>query len=322
MENVVALNKKGYDPFIDFLKGLCIISVVLTHSIPDNWQNIIGFPFWGAQAVPIFLIIQSYHVFKKDTFILNFNKLFRRIVIPFFLVQFVFVAEIIVKYFCGSGLLTTPIFNFIKSGGDGPGSNYFWIYLQFALVLLPVCFYLQKNFKFKPYVWLLIFIVFSEGSELLCSFIHISPWLYRLLAIRYIFLIYGGYIWAEQGVVLNLRNFILSLFSVLCIYLFQYKRIIIEPFVFDTAWRYFHWFCYFYSIYFLSYIANVLYKKSNGGLATIVIKCGKYSYQIYLLQLIVFSFFPYDCNENLYLISTTILSVAPVLIFDKLKING
>ena len=50
MTNVMLLNNKGYDPFIDFMKGLCIIWVVLTHSIPYEWQQIIGFPFWGGAS--------------------------------------------------------------------------------------------------------------------------------------------------------------------------------------------------------------------------------------------------------------------------------
>lgn len=265
MSNAVMLNNKGYDPFIDFLKGLCIISVVLTHSIFYNWQNIIGFPFWGAQAVPIFLIIQSYHVFKKDEFKLNFVNILRRIVLPFVVVQTVFVIEILVRYFNGSGLLTTPIFNFIKSGGFGPGSYYFWIYLQFALVLLPVCYLIQHIFNFKPYVWFLGFIFVSESTELLCSFINIEPWIYRLLAFRYLFLIVGGVLWAKQGIALTKIGFILSLISVVCIYLFQYKNLIFKPWVFDTDWRYFHWFCYFYSIYLLVYIANKVYYVIQGG---------------------------------------------------------
>lgn len=320
MNSAIVLNNEGYEPFLDFLKGLCIISVVLTHNIPYVWQNVIGFPFWGAQAVPIFLIIQSYHVFKRNEFRLNIYSLLRRIVLPFILIQSIFIIEIFVKYFCGSGLLTTPILNFIKSGGEGPGSYYFWIYLEFALVLLPLCFSIQKHLKFKLYVCLLAFTFVSELAEILCSFIELKPWLYRLLAFRYIFLVFGGIIWAKHGIVLNKFCLILSIISVVCIYLFQYKKVSFEPWVFDTEWRYFHWFCYFYSICLLSFIANKSYRVIQGGVfAILVSKCGKYSYQIYLLQLVVFSFFPYDCNKMLYLVSTTVLSIVPVLLYYKIK---
>ena len=43
---LLALRLDGYDPFIDFMKGVCIILVVLTHSLPDNVQDHILSPLW------------------------------------------------------------------------------------------------------------------------------------------------------------------------------------------------------------------------------------------------------------------------------------
>ena len=95
----LVLNNKGYDLFIDFMKGLCIIWVVLTHSIPYEWQQMIGFPFWGAQAVPMFLLIQSYHYFKHDELpSINWSKLFKRIILPFIINSFIDVATVPLKY--------------------------------------------------------------------------------------------------------------------------------------------------------------------------------------------------------------------------------
>ena len=47
--------------FIDVLKGICIIFVIITHY---NWSNAARlkyfFPFWIDMAVPIFMIISGY----------------------------------------------------------------------------------------------------------------------------------------------------------------------------------------------------------------------------------------------------------------------
>lgn len=266
MINAVHLNNKGYDPFIDFMKGLCIICVVLTHSIPYEWQQIIGFPFWGAQAVPIFLLIQSYHYFKNEELPpIKWRKLFKRIVLPFVLVQTVIVLYIFVAYFCGSGMLTTPLLSLIMSGGEGPGSYYIWIYIQFALIFLPLCGWFQKKVHLSDIQLGIIFIIVSEGLEILCSYWHPNNLIYRLLAFRYVFLIYGGYLWAQHGIKCNLKTITLSLLSIIVIYMLQYKHYTFEPWLFDTPWSYFHWCSYFLAIFLLMFIANVFYKYILGG---------------------------------------------------------
>ncbi len=50
---IVPLKTEGYDPYIDYLKGVSIFFVVLAHCLP--MQNCLLFSFWGAQAVPLFL---------------------------------------------------------------------------------------------------------------------------------------------------------------------------------------------------------------------------------------------------------------------------
>lgn len=317
----ITFNKVGYDPFIDFLKGLCIVSVVLTHSIPSEWQQVIGFPFWGAQAVPIFLLIQSFHFLKHETApIIQWKKMFRRIVLPFAIVQALIVIGIGVSYLLGSGMLSTPLKGLIVTGGGGPGSFYFWIYLQFAIILLPLFGWLQKKWKLKCWVWLVLFAIVSEGLEIMCSFIAIPPMLYRLLAIRYIFLIYGGYVWVKEGIQQNWKTILLSIVSVAAIYLWQYRQVSVEPWVFDTDWRYFHWFCYFFAMYGLVAVAKLLYN-IMGGFAEFIKSAGKYSYEIYLFQMIVFYFYPMNGAPWIYMIVTTLLSIVPVLLFFKLKVR-
>lgn len=316
----VKLNNAGYDPFIDFLKGMCIVWVVLTHSIPYEWQQLIGFPYWGAQAVPLFLLIQAYHYFKKEALpSINWKKLFKRIVVPFVMAQVIILASVVIGYyFFHTGQLTTPILTWIRSGGSGPGSFYFWIYSQFV-ILLPCVGWIQKRINIPALGWAIVFVVISELLEILCSLTNISPEIYRLCAFRYVFLIYGGYLWAKDGIKLNWYTILLSIVSIAAIYLLQYRQMTFEPLVFDTAWRYFHWFCYFYAIWPLAFATNALFKVGEVHFAQLFQTLGKYSYEIFIFQMMVFYFFPENINPWIYLTATTLLSIVPVLLWKYIK---
>lgn len=91
--------------FVDFLKGLCIISVILTHCFPYHFKQVIGFALWGGMAVPLFLTLQSYHFFRKykkdNTKTYSLRKIVSRILIPFILTN-----AIILCFFIADGLST------------------------------------------------------------------------------------------------------------------------------------------------------------------------------------------------------------------------
>lgn len=67
MNKVLPLTFKtdGYDPLIDYTKGLCILFVVIQHSIPTVLHHYTMFALWGRLAVPLFLLIQVFHTYKK-----------------------------------------------------------------------------------------------------------------------------------------------------------------------------------------------------------------------------------------------------------------
>ncbi len=74
----IQLAKDGYDPFIDFMKGFCILSVVLVHAIP----HIPGGVYTIGQCVPLFLLIQVYHYYKngmENAKPFNIQKVWKRI---------------------------------------------------------------------------------------------------------------------------------------------------------------------------------------------------------------------------------------------------
>ena len=238
--------------------------------------------------------------------------------LPFVIVETVIVLYIFVAYFFGSGMLTTPLRTLIISGGVGPGSYYVWIYLQFALILLPLFGWLRQKVHLSDIHWGIIFILISEGLEILCSYWNPNNWIYRLLSFRYVFLVYGGYLWAKHGVKCNWKTIILSIISLIAIYTLQYRHYTFEPWIFDTPWCYFHWCCYFFVMFLLVLLVNLFYK--IGGVFTELIKTiGKYSYEIFLFQMLVFYWFPSEINKWTYLIATTLLSIVPVLVYYRIK---
>ena len=86
----LTFNKTGYDPFIDFLKAYCIVCVVIAHNFPVSLWKYCLFQIWGDMQVPLFILIQVFHAFKKeDGPRIKWQALFRRIVVPFVIIQFI-----------------------------------------------------------------------------------------------------------------------------------------------------------------------------------------------------------------------------------------
>lgn len=320
---LVPIEKKGYDPFIDYLKGVCILFVVLTHCLP--LQEYMLFSLWGAQAVPLFLLLQVFHTYKKgvDNISLSydFKKLYHRIFKPFILL---IVIQLTLLIFVKQHSPNTTIKSAILSGGIGPGSYYVWIYVQFFFVLPLIGVVIQR---IRVECLLIMFVLTSILFEVMCTYIHIPASLYRLLAIRYLFLIYLGYMWVIRGIEINKRTVILSFISVFFILIFQYTDINLEPLFFNNDWNIFHWICYFYVAYLFVYLLYRAFQQMGQYLKYRFIIIGKYSYEIFLLQMFVFTFFPsyesMDFIGNIYLavlikiVLATFLSIYPVLLYKK-----
>ncbi|MBQ9440639.1 MAG: acyltransferase [Paludibacteraceae bacterium] len=331
------LSPKGYDAKIAWLKGLSIIFVILTHNISHHFHDISGFVYWGDMAVPLFLCIQAYHVFKRENnapHTLLQSKTHKRIIIPFLCVS---IALLLVDIchcawidYSRSGL-TLPYYNILKNStiqsikqtfttaGLGTGSYYFWIWLQFAL-LMPLCHTAFKHFgskKLKEWQIAIIMIVLCEALEIFCSLCVKNPALYRVLCFRYVFLIYGGYLWARHGVRLTPLNIVLSAVSIIAIFVFYYKgrhfNILFYP-----LWKQFHWICYFYVFHLLAHILIYLHERIPWkGLTAAIERIGDKSYEIYLWQSVVFyltsTFIQQYHGSALFVIATTLLCLIPAI---------
>lgn len=282
----ISFNKEGYDPFIDFIKAYAIICVLIGHTVP--FIEYAGYGLWAGMQVPLFILIQVFHFYKKDDSKLSIKKLFKRIIIPF-LVFGVFTFAILVlsgKEQDAKSLLIRGLRN--GGGGYGPGSYYPIIYLQIAL-LLPVFHVLFKKLSEKNLFWIFLFI--SEGFEILCSLTHPSVWFYRILAVRYVFLIYLGWLWVKDGIKLDWKMIILSIFSLLSIIYFEYVSVYFEinnePLFFDTRWTFHRWPCYFFCSTGLIYVLHIIFQKlqKNERINSCIKILAKSSYEIFLVQM-------------------------------------
>lgn len=286
----IMFKREGYDPFIDYLKGVCILFVVIQHSMPPLMSRYTAWGLWGRFAVPLFLLIQVFHTYKRNrrgNNFINFKKLWKRILFPFFIVQFIIS---IYLFLSGIKTLSQITHSLFFSGGIGPGGYYPWIYIQMALVLPLIAILFDK---FKRPVLLLLFILTAQLLEICCCLTDMPGWLYRLCFFRYFFIIYLGYLLATRGFTINIRTIVLSFLCFLCVCFFTFKAMDLRP-VFYTgmkAWKQCHWPCYIY----MCFILLPIFKRSwmllqhHNSVATYIKLMGKYSYEIFLFQMAWFS---------------------------------
>lgn len=286
----VTFIKDGYDPFIDFIKAYAIICVLIGHTVPklDLW----GYMFWAGMQVPLFILIQTFHFYKKDS-TLNVVKLFKRIVVPFAVVScFTFLIKLIIGEDDARFLVIKGLEN---GGGYGPGSYYPLVYIQIALLL--ICFKpLFSRYNKQTSFW--IFLVLSEACEIVCSLLNVPDFLYRLLAVRYIFLLYLGWLWLKDGIKVNWQTILFCILSFLTIVYFQVfsKTIDNEPWFFNTAWWVHRWPCYFYVSHGLVLILFFVWQKVrlNEWICNVIKKLASASYEIFLVQMAVIDLFKTD----------------------------
>ena len=328
----ITFNKDGYDPFIDFLKGVCIILVVITHCLPPVVEKYSLFPLWGRTAVPIFFIIQAFHAFKHNSTHISFKikKLWHRITMPFLITEF---AIALFLFLFSKNISWSIYINRIFDKGYGPGEYYPWIYLQFAFILsitVPITLKIKSLWKKA-----LFFIFISQLFELLCCIIHPQEWpFFSRSFFRYSFLIFFGYIAATKGFSINWKTILLSFFSLGLTSLFVYFNIDLSPFFFDNyQWKFCHWPCYFYIPYLFLFVLSklqLLIKRFH--LNNLFIQIGQYSYEIFLFQMFYFivagstlkkilhaltsNTFAYDI---LYILISSILCIAVPLTVGLLK---
>lgn len=289
---VITINKESYDPFIDFLKAFAIICVVISHALPKELYNSIMFSVYGGMAVPLFLMIQVFHAYKSGASPrIHKSKLLLRIILPFLFVQILLFAE---ELFFLELPITHLFCIMLVGGGFGPGAYYPWIYLQMT-VLLVILWPILNRLSLKQL--LIPFVIACEGLEIYSSCTRLTAWIYRLMVVRYIFLVYLGLIWVRKGVVLNNKTIIFSIVTVAITIFFHFNNENLQPWFYNTGWKTHRWICYFYAsnlfIVGLWRIYQWCLKYQN--LSRVMKTIARSSYEIFLVQMLVF------VNLNYYL---------------------
>ena len=274
--------------------------VVISHGTPGSIRNWLIFPIWIDQAVPIFLLIQTFHAYKHQ--IVRYPtiiKLWKRIILPFFIIQMLFIIYYYVHSIYKESDFIVSMLNLLASGGKGQGSYYIWVYIQMAIAL-PLFQHLVRR-----RCALVFFIGLSIASEIICSLFKMPEYIYRLVFIRYLFIIYLGYLWARDGIVMTSRTMILSIISIIAIIVLYYLHLAnpdfsFQPLIFNTDWTIFHWFTYFlpWSLLPFAFI-QINHRYSNTIVNKVILLIGKRSYEIFLFQMLVYAISPLPNIANI-----------------------
>jgi len=312
--NIDIFTEKKYYEEIDFIKSIAILSVIVLHSLSTNIKLRIFAPFHIWHAVPIFMVVaginsslllldKDYEAFKEYS-LEKIKKKFIRIVIPFIIIL---ACELLLIYFF-KGPMEESIFYFIISGGYGAGSYFVPIFIQHILIFPLVLIFLRKTpiSYFNKIVFLFLVSILLEK---ICMIAGISEEVYRLLYVRYFFASVLGAVL----VICKPKFFHLILFSCISfLYIFytsyyEYELPIIYP-----AWIFQHAPAYFWTLMIIL-LLWFLYPKLS-LLSNSLMKIGKYSYHIFLVQMVYFWCFDHFVknaviefiNINYYFIYTVI----------------
>ena len=314
---VFRFKRQGYDPLIDYLKGLCILFVILNHCMPVSIMDKTAFFFWGVSAVPIFLIIQVFHAYKRGVNFAspNFKKIWKRIVLPYLITEIIILFAFIMKehHFTIDSIINDT-YRLIKSGGYGPGAYYPLIYIQFAIIL-PI---VAHVFKAHHSYLCLIFIITSQLIETSCSYFQLPQLAYRILFLRYFFLFYLGYILSYKGFALNIYTLgIASICLIFSTYI-AYSNQDFSPLLYDFVNPLCHWFCYIFIAFILLFILRQMYNyfSPKSIIRKYILNLGKYSYEIFLFQLAYFAII----DDSIHLILSNSISYYPIYILCKITI--
>jgi hypothetical protein len=150
----------------------------------------------------------------------------------------------------------------------------------------------------------LLFLLLSVSIEILCSLFGMTQRLYRLLCLRFIFIIFLGYLLAHNKLHCSKLTICFSLISILATIILSWE-INWEPFFYSFQYTSHHWLCYVYIVFlylaFLKYCHQHLldvYPKIERH----IIKLGRYSYETFLFQMLYFAVFQDYINEALHLL--------------------
>lgn len=274
--------------WIDGAKGVAIVAVVLLHSLPCLRE--MGWMWHIGQAVPVFLFITAYLISMRFESLQmyfqweRFAKMLKKVFVPF-------VVVLLIQLVCYALIGRLPsIKTVVKCGGIGPGSYYVWLYLQ-AWVIIPFIVILVRKLPIlaSALVMLAISIIAEFAFVPLQGIEHIDE-LYRLLPVRYLMVLYLGCIWPLLKDKQRYILYGLAGLSALCILndVYLVDNVMFANFrgggkLVPSYWDGYHWYTAFYVVLPMGMLERLKY-------LDIWKQAGKYSWYIFLLQMMCFGF--------------------------------
>lgn len=264
--------------WVDGIKGIAIISVILLHSLPNLRE--MGWWFHIGQAVPIFLFISAflqslhYRSFEEYYSWKRISNCLKRVLLPTLIV----ICVQLLRLWMVSGSI--PIKVTILDGGVGPGSYYCWLFL-ITWLLLP--FIIEIIHRFGILRSCICILCISIVLEYFCYYLGDTYYVnrvYRLLPIRYLMVLYFGCVYA---VIQDSKQWKLISFGGICgvmAYLSIYQ--IDEHFCTSVLWPGYHW-------YTAGYVFVPIILLRQFQFPPIIKMLGKCSFEIFLLQMYIFS---------------------------------
>lgn len=193
--------------FIDSLKGIAALCVILTHyRFGEFRRSILLFPYWVHLAVPLFMIIMAYltaQSYERSSFTLkdayslnNIWRKFKRFTVPFLTA---YVIELIMMVFIGKKFsLIEAVFMIPFGGIEENGTYYYPMLLQF-IVLAPIMYKAIRENRGA----IAVFFILNLLYEILKTELGMSGEVYRILIFRFLFVLAAGMHYAVYG---NMRS--------------------------------------------------------------------------------------------------------------------
>lgn len=294
---------------IDLIKGIAIISVILTHCLPYNDNFMVLRMLTTSMALPIFILLlgrnmaasfEKHHYLNSDSLNLvsYFKNRIKRFLIPFIPIFFlslilglVFYHEVYFGAKTFVGYLPLP----------GPGDYFITVLLQF-IIIFPLLYSLYRR---SPRFTLIGTFALSFIFELISaklSILNANSYLYYANILRYLFLITLG-LWVIEGFEPHKR------FRSRQESLIVLMGLVVST-VYLLAFSFFHWqFPYFNNfwgteyptlgsyLFIMAFYPLAIYmlefkflpSSSNNRVVKFIQYLGKASYHVFLIQILFFA---------------------------------
>lgn len=272
-------NNVRRDCELDTIKGVCIVFVIITHAQWSAEERLrYFFPYWIDMAVPIFMIISGY-VNSVSFQRRNVKSLDDAYSLKYVLMRFI-------RYTIPAGLTllvelgfklmykeSVDIFTFCITGGEGPGSYYYPIMIQFIFVF-PIIFFIVQKYDTVGFI---LCGILNGIYEMIQTVYGMNAECYRLLIFRYIFVIsFGCYLVKKREMIKTRYEILLLLIGIAYIYAVSYLNYVphtISKWI-NTSWI---------ACMYIMPIFSLVLKKLRRG-CRLLEKIGEASFNIFFVQ--------------------------------------